>query len=98
MLKDDVAHFSRLYIVAQNRNADIGNFFKHENHPYPPSLSERGKLCQGRKSDLKGILEMQTEGEPPAWIDGDAAVHMLPVVSLTQGFFLYKKAFIQKLK
>lgn len=87
MLKDDVALFSRLYIVAQNRDADMGNFFKHENHPHPPSLSERGKLRQGKKSDLIGILAMQTEGEPPASLDvrvldGAAVVHMLPVTNI----------------
>ena len=32
-LKSDVSLFSRLYIVAQNRESDLGVFFQHENHP-----------------------------------------------------------------
>ena len=73
--------------IAQNRDADIGNLFKHENHPYPPSFSERRKLRQGKKSDPIGILAMQTEGEPPASLDvkvfdGAAVVHMLPVTNI----------------
>lgn len=33
MLRDDVALFSRLYIVMQHREGDMDTFFKHENHP-----------------------------------------------------------------
>jgi hypothetical protein len=50
LLKHDVELFSRLYIVMQHRESDMGTFFKHENHPFPPSLSDRGKLRQGSKS------------------------------------------------
>lgn len=51
-LKVDVDLFSRLYIVAQHRDADMNQWviFKHENHPYPTSLSDRGKLRLGKKS------------------------------------------------
>ena len=55
-LEDDVSLFSRLFIVAQKREANLDNFFKHENHPYPPSLSDRGKLRAGKKSDLLSCL------------------------------------------
>ena len=45
-LKNDVALFSKLFIAAQDMESDIhvGNFFRHEKHPYPPSLSDRGIL------------------------------------------------------
>ena len=56
MLKHDVELSSRLYIVMQHREGDMGTFFKHENHPYPPSLSDRGNLRLGNKSDLLAIL------------------------------------------
>ena len=55
-LKDDVTLFSKLYIAAQDRESDLGNFFQHENHPYPPSLSDRGTLRTGTKSDLLSCL------------------------------------------
>jgi len=41
-LKADVNLFSRLNIVAQHRQCDMDTFFSHENHPYPPSLSDKG--------------------------------------------------------
>ena len=35
-LKSDCTLFSRLYIATQTRHGDLDNFFKHENHAYPP--------------------------------------------------------------
>ena len=55
-LKNDVSLFSRLYIVAQNRECDMQNFFMHENNPFPPSISEYGKLRFCKKSDLLNLL------------------------------------------
>ena len=43
-LKSDCALFSRLYIATQTCDGDLDNFFKHENHAYPRSLSLLGKL------------------------------------------------------
>ena len=91
MLRDDVALFSRLYIVMQHRECDMDIFFKHENHPHPPSLSDNGKLRQGKKSDLVGILMQQTHDsqvDPPSFfdakiLDGAAVVHFLPVTNAT---------------
>eukprot|EP00745_Piridium_sociabile_P012394 TRINITY_DN190_c0_g1_i6.p1 TRINITY_DN190_c0_g1~~TRINITY_DN190_c0_g1_i6.p1 ORF type:complete len:743 (+),score=169.21 TRINITY_DN190_c0_g1_i6:247-2475(+) len=91
LLKDDVSLFSRLYIVAQNRDTDMGTFFQHENHPHPPSLSERGTLRQGKKSDLIGILVEETQNsqkEPPPFLDarildGAAVVYLLPLTNVT---------------
>ena len=39
--------FSCLYIASQQREGDLEEFFKHENQPYPPSLSEFGNLRFG---------------------------------------------------
>ena len=35
LLKNDVALFSRLYIMMQHRSSDMTMFFSHENHPSP---------------------------------------------------------------
>lgn len=87
-LKDDVSLFSRLYIVAQNRNCDLPTFFKHENQPFPPSLSEYGKLRSSKKSDLMNLLLSYDQREPPPFfdviaIDGAALVHLLPTANIT---------------
>ena len=42
-LKSDCTLFSRLFIACQTRDGDLDNFFKNENHAYPPSLSQLGK-------------------------------------------------------
>ena len=39
------------------------DFFRHENQPYPPSLSLGGKLRHGTKSDLLSILESNEKVE-----------------------------------
>ncbi|PIK34551.1 hypothetical protein BSL78_28625 [Apostichopus japonicus] len=56
-LKSDCALFLRLYISCQTRDGDLHNFFRHENHAYPPSLSQLGKLRFGTKDDLAECLE-----------------------------------------
>ena len=56
-LKNDCALFSRLFIACQTRDGDLDNFFRHENHAYPPSLSQFGDLRLGTKSDLVRCLE-----------------------------------------
>ena len=53
-LEEDVSLFSRLYI-ASKAESDLGSFFMHENHPYPPSLYNKGAIRTGAKSDLKKI-------------------------------------------
>ena len=55
-LKEDCALFSRLYIACQSREGDLQDFFKHENQPSPPSLSQQGQLRQGNKADLVKCL------------------------------------------
>ena len=87
-LKNDVSLFSQLYIVARNRDCDMTTFFKHENQPFPPSLSEYGKLRSSKKSDLMSIILPDDQHEPPEFfdainIDGAAVVHLLPTTSIT---------------
>ena len=55
-------------------------FFSHENHPFPPSLSDGGKLWVGKKSDLLSILTKDTQNDSPDFVDvklldGAAVVH-----------------------
>ena len=67
----------------------MGTFFGHENHPYPPSLFDRGKLQSTKKSDLLSILVQETEsGEhftsfDVKVLDGAAIVHLLPTTNIT---------------
>ena len=43
-IKSDYGLFSQLYIASQARKGDLNDFFCHENHPWPPALSEHGIL------------------------------------------------------
>ena len=43
-LKGDCHLFSRLYIACQPREADLAQFFTHENQPEPPSISSQGRI------------------------------------------------------
>ena len=51
-LKSDRNLFLRLYVASQFRDGNLDEFFSHENQPCPPSLSDRGKLKLGTKSDI----------------------------------------------
>ena len=84
-LKADRKLFSRLYIACQSRQGDLDNFFSHENHSYPPSISEYGKLrkCTSKSDFLKCLLmygEFQEEipKVDAVVIDGAAFVNMNP--------------------
>lgn len=55
-LKMDCQLFSQLYIACQSRKSDLNEFFRHENQACPPSLSQRGSLRFGTKSDLLTCL------------------------------------------
>ena len=56
VLKEDCALFSRLYIACQNREGNLEDFFKFENQPWPPSLSQMGQLRGGSEADLVKCL------------------------------------------
>ena len=104
-LKNDCALFSRLYIACQTREGNLDNFFKHENHAYPPALSQLGKLRFGTKSDLTECLEKfcTSSGDAPLAdviiLDGAAIINMLKPIGIktfqeyaTQVFLPYVKA------
>lgn len=82
MLKEDCALFGRLYVACQNRDGNIEEFFTYENQPWPPSLSQMGKLRSGNKSDLVKCLPKSLKDKvdaPDAVIlDGAVVVQMLP--------------------
>ena len=57
-------------------------FFKHENQPFPPSLSEYGNLQSSKKSGLMKLLPIDDQHDPPLRfdfvpIDGTALVIFL---------------------
>ena len=86
-LRNDVSLFSRLYIVAKNRDCDMLSFFRHENQPFPPSISDNGMLRFSKKSDLLSFLPQDGQPECPNVfdanvIDGAALVHILPTTSV----------------
>ena len=82
-MKGDCNLFSRLYLACQARDGDVDQFFSHENHAGPPSLSQGGKLRVGSKADLMPCLEVETaspESSPLVdahFLDGAAVVQML---------------------
>ena len=53
--------FSRLYIGCQTREGNLKEFFRHENHAYPPALSDGGSLYLGTKNDLLTCLKDLSE-------------------------------------
>ena len=82
-LKDDCSLFARLYIACQSREGDLQDFFRHENQPWPPSLSQHGNLKQGNKADLISCLQGSTEASADTpqvdakIFDGAVVVQML---------------------
>ena len=61
LLKDDCRLFSSLYNACQTRTGDLHNFFIHENHSFPVSISEYGNLRKCSKSDLISCLTSMVE-------------------------------------
>ncbi|KAJ8333969.1 hypothetical protein SKAU_G00412880 [Synaphobranchus kaupii] len=84
IMKKDCQLFSKLFISCQNRECDLNEFFRHENHPFPAALSDGGKLHTCQKSQLAAILETLVkipDMGPEAdciIIDGSALVNSLP--------------------
>ena len=76
--------FSRLFIACQTRKGDLKNFFAHENHSYPVSISEFGKLrkCSSKSDFLKCLQKISEPCETPPEdvqmknVDGAAFVNM----------------------
>ena len=82
-LESNCKLFSQLYIDCQIRQGDMNNFFEHENHPFPPSLSGEGQQRQGTKSDLLDCLEQCAPSSKGITdvdakvLDGAVIIHML---------------------
>ena len=82
-LQNDCSLFSRLYISCQVRSGDLEEFFKHENQPFPPSLSNGGAMKTGTKSDIIEFLNIEPINPiskplvDVVVLDGAAVVHML---------------------
>lgn len=55
-LKNDVDLFSRLFIISENRELDMDEFFSYENQSFPPSISLNGVMRSGDKSSLLKCL------------------------------------------
>ena len=57
-LKSDCSLYGNLYIACEARKRDLEELFVHENHSYPPAISEYGKLRKcNDKSDFLGCLK-----------------------------------------
>ncbi|XP_065885996.1 uncharacterized protein [Dysidea avara] len=82
-LRSDCNLFSHLFIASKFRDGDLDDFFLYENHPWPPSISEHGKLClPNRKAELLSCLGGSFVEAPITFhakiFDGPAVVHCLP--------------------
>ena len=68
-LKDDCTLFFRLYTAYQSREGKLQALFKHENHPWPPSLAQASRLREDQKSDLVKCMEKASAptAEPQKW-------------------------------
>ena len=77
--------YANLYVACQSRDGDLENFYMHENHLYPPSISEYGKFqkCLTKSNFLVCLNGLaQSIYDPPniemKVIDGAAFVNMNP--------------------
>ena len=53
--------FSILFVASQFRDGNLNGYSSHKNQPCPPSLSARGKLKLGTKSEIVRCLEDASE-------------------------------------
>ena len=87
-IRHDVGLYGRLYMGSQQREGDPDEFFSHENHTYPPSLSEYGKLRLCTKSDLLKLLpssnqNLESHRFDCKIVDGGALIHILTPKNVT---------------
>ena len=80
-LKSQTATFvsSRLHVASQFRDGNLNEFFSHENQPCPPSLSVRGKLKLGTKSDIVRCIEDAPEEQDDTSVDV-VVLDVLPIL------------------
>ena len=80
--------YASLFVACQLRNFDLENFFQHEAHCYPPSISEYGSLRKTCKSEFLSLSETygnvsHTCPETSAKvIDGAVVVQMIKPVNV----------------
>ena len=60
-VKKDLVLFSNLFIICQTLQLDLNEFFKYENQPFSPSISNEGELYSTKKSDIIPIFEEKVE-------------------------------------
>lgn len=85
-MRKDSNLFCRLYVAFEARDANIDDFFSHENQIYPPSISEDGKLRKPtNKSDIIECIHSKCDisfndsypNVTAKMFDGAAVIHML---------------------
>ena len=97
--------YENLYVTCQSREGDLDNFFAHENHAFPVSLSEYGKLRKATSKShfLQCMVSLAdvTYDVPDVSmkvIDGAAFANMnRPKSSITYGKYC-EDEFLSKLK
>ena len=80
-LKSDCNLFGQLYIASMFHGGNLEEFFSHENHSWPPALSNI--YLPTKKSDLLNQLIVRDPVQAPLFynakiFDGAAIVHALP--------------------
>ncbi|KAF2884048.1 hypothetical protein ILUMI_22166 [Ignelater luminosus] len=81
-LRRDANIYCKLYVASQSRESDIKSFFAYENQPFPPSLSEVGRLRKpSNKQNVIACLEFEESGDMSSFtamiLNGAAVVHLL---------------------
>lgn len=104
-LKKDCTLFAQLYVSCQVRGGDLENFFCHENHRYPPSLSQYGILRSGTKSTLVdrlvALAPRSNSNYPQAdalILDGAAIVNVLKPIGCKTFDVYAQDVFIKYIK
>ena len=57
-LKQEKNLYASMFVACQLRDCNLSEFFEHEKHSYPSSLSEYGKIQKTSKSDFLSCLEL----------------------------------------
>ena len=61
-MKERIQLYSSLYVGCKFRQANLDDFFRHENHEYPPSIPEYGKIRKPTaKSDFLKCLPTEID-------------------------------------
>ena len=94
-LKQEKNLYASLFMACQLRDCNLTEYFEHENHSYPPSISEYGKIRKASKSDFLSCLQeygsslFTSPAVTAKVIDGAAAVQCLkPSAAKTVGEYV----------